>query len=51
MSLLSHPTAGHWVAYTALERGILREFQRARCLSVIRPIAGGNDLAGVGARA
>jgi hypothetical protein len=51
IGLLGHPVIASWAAYTALERATLTEFQRARCLSVIRSLAAGNGVESIGAKA
>lgn len=51
IKLLNNATLASWIAYTALEHGDLTEFQRARCLSVVRSQAAGGGLDSVGAKA
>jgi hypothetical protein len=51
ISLLSHPVAGSWTAYAALNSGELSELQRARCLAILRALARGNSIDAVGAKA
>jgi hypothetical protein len=51
ISLLSHPLAGSWVVYVALENGNLSEFQRSRCLAIVQALARGNSITGMGAKA
>ncbi|MFT3897158.1 MAG: hypothetical protein QM719_05615 [Thermomonas sp.] len=50
MSLLNHPAAGPWIAFTALEHGTLNEFQSARCLAIVRKVANGNKIDSAGAK-
>jgi hypothetical protein len=51
IGLLGHSVIASWPAYMALERATLTEFQRARCLSVIRSLAAGNGVESIGAKA
>ncbi|GAA4871031.1 hypothetical protein [Luteimonas vadosa] len=50
IELLSNAAIAPWIAYSALEHGELTEFQRARCLSVIRSLAVGDGVDAVGAK-
>ena len=50
LELLSHPTAGSWVAYSALDIAPLTEFQKARCLAVVRKRATLAGIEGLGAQ-
>ena len=50
LELLNHPTAGSWIAFSALDIAQLTEFQKARCLAVIRNQATSAGTDGLGAQ-
>jgi hypothetical protein len=50
LELLTHPQAGSWVAFCALEKGRLTGADKERCLEVIRDMAKSKNVDSVGAQ-